>query len=56
MAANRLATLDQLVTLTDAQKEEVEVINMRWYAYRMDALARQNHGSRNTESTQRRSV
>ncbi|MEZ5052200.1 MAG: hypothetical protein R2767_07560 [Chitinophagales bacterium] len=39
-AANRLATLDQLVTLTDAQKEEVEVINMR-YAYRMDALARQ---------------
>lgn len=33
----RLAELDALVSLTDAQKAEVEVINMR-YAYRIDVL------------------
>lgn len=39
-AANRLATLDRLVTLTEEQKAEVEVINLR-YAYRMDVLNKQ---------------
>jgi hypothetical protein len=39
-AANRLATLDALVSLTDEQKAEVEVINLR-YAYRMDVLNKQ---------------
>jgi hypothetical protein len=33
----RLAELDALVSLTDAQKAEVEIINMR-YAYRIDVL------------------